>query len=368
MSTSNEPTLALGLMSGTSIDGVDAALLWTDGESIAEPRGALTVSYDDGVRSALREAIDQAEMMPNVTSVERAMTLAHASAVSALLRQQDIEPEDVSVIGFHGQTLLHRPEEGLTWQIGDGSMLAVMTEIDVVSDFRTADIEAGGEGAPLAPAYHAALALGLDKPLAVLNIGGVANVTWIGPDGSLIAFDTGPGNAMLDDWCNAHTGARYDEGGHIAASGQADTKSLEGLLDHPYFDRSPPKSLDRNNFSSEPIARMTVADGAATLALFTVHAIVRAAHHFPQPVTRWLVTGGGRHNAVLMAWLAEHLTAPVDPVETVGWDGDAIEAQAFAYLAVRSLRGLPFTFPMTTRAPWPLTGGHFNPALSNTKN
>ena len=212
MSTSNEPTLALGLMSGTSIDGVDAALLWTDGESIAEPRGALTVSYDDGVRSALREAIDQAEIMPNVTSVERAMTLAHASAVSALLRQQDIEPEDVSVIGFHGQTLLHRPEEGVTWQIGDGSMLAVTTEIDVVSDFRT--------------------------------------------------------------------GERYDEGGHIAASGQADTKSLEGLLDHPYFDRSPPKSLDRNNFSSEPIARMTVADGAATLALFTVHAIVRAAHHF----------------------------------------------------------------------------------------
>ncbi|MDD9930175.1 MAG: anhydro-N-acetylmuramic acid kinase, partial [Rhodospirillaceae bacterium] len=187
MSALDEPVLALGLMSGTSIDGVDAALLRTDGRSVVEACGALTVPYDDAVRSALREAIDQAEMMPNVKSVERAMTLAHASAVAALLRQQDMLPEEVSLIGFHGQTLLHRPEAGVTWQIGDGAMLAVATEIDVVSDFRTADMEAGGEGAPLAPAFHAALAADLEKPLAVLNIGGVANVTWIGPDGALIA-------------------------------------------------------------------------------------------------------------------------------------------------------------------------------------
>ena len=366
MSALDEPVLALGLKSGTSIDGVDAALLRTDGRSVVEACGALTVPYDDAVRSALREAIDQAEMMPNVKSVERAMTLAHASAVAALLRQQDMLPEEVSLIGFHGQTLLHRPEAGVTWQIGDGAMLAVATEIDVVSDFRTADMEAGGEGAPLAPAFHAALAADLEKPLAVLNIGGVANVTWIGPDGALIAFDTGPGNAMLDDWCFAHTGERYDADGHLAASGRTDPETLRQLLDNPYFERRPPKSLDRNDFSSQPVEGMSVADGAATLASFTVHAIARAADHFPQPVARWLVTGGGRHNAVLMAWLSELLAVPVDPVETVGWEGDALEAQAFAYLAVRSRRGLPLTFPTTTRAPRPLTGGRFDPALLNS--
>ncbi len=363
MSTSDDPVLALGLMSGTSIDGVDAALLWTDGGGIVEPRGALTTPYDAALRSALRDAIDQAEMLPNVKSVERAMTMAHAAAVAALLRQEDILPEAVDVVGFHGQTLLHRPEAGVTWQIGDGAMLAVATEIDVVSDFRTADIEAGGEGAPLAPVFHAAIAANIRKPVAVLNVGGVANVTWIGPDGSLVAFDTGPGNAMIDDWCRINTGSRYDESGQLAASGSVDSDVLQRLLDSPYFDRPPPKSLDRNSFSGGPVSGMAAVDGAATLTAFTVRTVARAAAHFPLPVERWLVCGGGRRNAVLMAWLNDALSAPVDPVEAVGWDGDALEAQAFAYLAVRSRRGLPLTFPTTTRAPRPMTGGQFDPAL-----
>lgn len=363
VTTSDDPVLALGLMSGTSIDGVDAALLWTDGQSVVEPRGALTMPYDDALRTGLRQVIDQAEMLPNVKSVERSMTLAHAAAVAELLRQEKVEPDAVSLIGFHGQTLLHRPEAGVTWQIGDGAMLAVATEIDVISDFRTADVQAGGEGAPLAPAFHAAIAHSLDKPLAVLNVGGVANVTWIGSDGSLLAFDTGPGNAMIDDWCHVHTGDRFDKGGHLAASGRVEADALARLLDNAYFDRPPPKSLDRNAFSSEPVSGMSAADGAATLAAFTVRAVARAAAHFPQPVSRWLVCGGGRHNAVLMAWLAEALSLPVDPVEAAGWDGDAIEAQAFAYLAVRSRRGLPLTYPTTTRAPRPMTGGQLDPAL-----
>lgn len=360
---SEEAVLALGLMSGTSIDGVDAALLHTDGQSVVEPRGSVTLPYDDATRLALRSAIDQAEMMPNVKSVEHAMTLAHALAVAALLDQEETLPEAVSVVGFHGQTLLHRPEAGLTWQIGDAALLAVATEIDVVSDFRTADMEAGGEGAPLAPVFHAALASGLEKPLAVLNVGGVANVTWIGEDGTLIAFDTGPGNAMIDDWCHAHTGEAFDDNGHLAASGAVSEDVLRRLLDNPYFDRPPPKSLDRNDFSSDPATGLSVADGAATLSAFTVHAVARAAAHFPEPAKRWLVCGGGRRNAVLMRWLADLLTCPVDPVETVGWNGDALEAQAFAYLAVRSRRGLPLTFPTTTRAPQPMTGGRFEPAL-----
>ena len=363
VSESDEPVLAFGLMSGTSIDGIDAALLWTDGRTIVEPRGALTMPYDDALRSALRDAIDQAEMLPKIKSVERALTLAHAAAVAALLRQEGILPEAVDIVGFHGQTILHRPEAGLTWQIGDGAMLAVATEIDVVSDFRTADIEAGGEGAPLAPVFHAALATDLHKPIAVLNVGGVANVTWIGPDGSLLAFDTGPGNAMIDDWCYAHTGDAYDNAGHLAATGRIDQNILRLLVENPYFDRLPPKSLDRNAFSSAPVSRMAAADGAATLTAFTVQAVARASAHFPAAAERWLVCGGGRHNTVLMAWLGDILGVLVEPAEAAGWDGDALEAQAFAYLAVRSRRGLSLTFPTTTRAPRPMTGGQFDPAL-----
>ena len=363
MNASDVPVLALGLMSGTSIDGVDAALLWTDGSTVVEPRGALTIPYDDALRAALRDAIDQAEMLPNVKSVERAMTMAHAAAVAALLHQENILPEIVHVIGFHGQTILHRPEAGVTWQIGDGAMLAVATEIDVVSDFRSADMEAGGEGAPLAPVFHVALAENLRKPVAVLNVGGVANVTWIDPDGSLVAFDTGPGNAMIDDWCRIHTGSKFDDNGHLASSGTVDAGILQRLLDNTYFDRPPPKSLDRNAFSSDPVAGMSAVDGAATLTAFTVSAVAQAAAHFPSPVERWLVCGGGRRNAVLMASLNDTLSGSVDPVEAVGWDGDALEAQAFAYLAVRSQRGLPLTFPSTTRVSRPMTGGRFDPAL-----
>ncbi len=363
MSEREEPVLALGLMSGTSIDGVDAALLWTDGRAIAEPRGSLTLPYDDALRAALRTAIDQAEMMPNVNSVERAMTLAHADAIEALLRQEGLPPDKVRVVGFHGQTLLHRPEAGLTWQIGDGGMLAIACEIDVVSDFRAADIGAGGEGAPLAPIFHAALASSLPKPLAVLNVGGVANVTWIGDDGALLAFDTGPGNAMIDDWCQAHFGDSYDEDGKLAASGAVDTKILHRLLENPYFERVPPKSLDRNAFPSELVENLSPEDGAATLAAFTALSVACAARHFPRPVKRWLVCGGGRHNSDLMRRFRNELDAPVEPVETAGWNGDALEAQAFAYLAVRSRQGLPISFPATTGVSRPLTGGQFDPAI-----
>ncbi len=363
MSEPEGPVLALGLMSGTSMDGIDAALLWTDGETIVEPRGALTALYDDDLRADLRDAIARAEMMPSVSVVERAMTLAHAAAVEALLRQEGIQAEAVHVIGFHGQTLLHRPEAGVTWQIGDGALLAIASEIDVVSDFRAADIAAGGEGAPLAPIFHAALSTRLPKPLAVLNIGGVANVTWIGADGSLLAFDTGPGNAMIDDWCRTHSGDSYDAGGQLAAAGKVNNDVLRHFLDNSYFDRSPPKSLDRNAFSEAPAENLSLEDGAATLAAFSVQAIARAAQHFPAPAARWLVCGGGRHNAVLMASLSDALRTPVDPVEAVGWDGDVLEAQAFAYLAVRSRRGLPLTFPTTTGVPRSLTGGRLDPAV-----
>ena len=358
-----QPVLALGLMSGTSMDGIDAALLWTDGDKVVEPRGRLSVAYDPDLRAALRRTVALAEMLPGVDTVERAMTLAHAGAVDTLLKQAEIAPEDVRVIGFHGQTILHRPEAGITWQIGDGALLAVASEIDVVSDFRAADVAAGGEGAPLVPVYHAALAADEARPVAILNIGGVANVTWIGPAGELIAFDTGPGNAMVDDWCLQHTGEPLDADGRLAASGAINATALAALLDNPYFGRRPPKSLDRNAFRPSPVAALSPADGAATLAAFTAQAVARAAAHFPAPARRWLVCGGGRHNPYMMGVLAATLKQPVAPVEAAAWDGDALEAQAFAYLAVRSLRGMALTFPATTGVSKPLTGGRLDRAL-----
>lgn len=358
---STQAALAIGLMSGTSLDGVDASLLRTDGLSVVEPIADITKPYDDALRGQLREILKRAEWLPDVSQVERALTLAHVEAVESLLQHAGVAREAVTVVGFHGQTILHRPDRQLTWQIGDGGLLADVTGINVVSDFRSADVAAGGQGAPFAPIYHAALATKLDLPVAVLNIGGVANVTWIG-DGNtdLIAFDTGPGNALMDDWVLAKSGQNFDAGGQLAMAGAVNTNILSQLLANPYFEKAPPKSLDRNDFDPLPIAALSAADGAATLAAFTIECIALAADHFPAPVRRWLITGGGRHNKHLMDGLADRLKNDVSPVEAVGWNGDALEAQAFAYLAVRSLMKLPISFPTTTGVPAPTVGGRIN--------
>ncbi len=268
----------------------------------------------------------------------------------------------VAVLGFHGHTILHQPEAGRTRQIGDGALLAAETGIDVVCDFRARDVAGGGQGAPLAPLYHAALAAELAKPLAVLNLGGVANLTWIGAgadesEGAVRAFDTGPGNALIDDWAARHSGRPLDLDGALARAGRTDEAALASLLEDPYFARPPPKSLDRDAFDPGPVAGLSPADGAATLTAFSAAAVARALDHLPVPPRRWLVTGGGRHNPALMAALAERLEAPVAPVEAVGWDGDALEAQAFAYLALRSLEGLALSLPGTTGVARPMPGG-----------
>ena len=350
--------LALGLMSGTSLDGIDAALIETDGEALVKPGGGLTIPYDDGLRAGLRNCLGGSG---DVDGVAEAMTRAHGDAVAALLAAEGVEPGAVHVIGFHGHTIAHRPEEGLSWQIGDGALLAGLTGIDVVGDFRGNDVANHGQGAPLAPLYHAALAAGLERPLAVLNLGGVGNLTWLGEERAIMAFDTGPGNAPLDDWMRRHLDADYDADGALGRSGTVDEPLLERLLADDYFERLPPKSLDRDDFDALVAvlygADLAVADGAATLTAFSAHAVARALTHLPAPPVRWLVTGGGRRNPTLMAHLGDVLAVPVEPVETVGWDGDALEAQAFAYLAVRSRLGLPLTLPETTGVPRPLTGG-----------
>ena len=272
------------------------------------------------------------------------------------------------MLGFHGETVFHDPDAGRTVQIGEAQRLADMTALPVVADFRSADMRAGGQGAPLAPFFHFALAqhIGATEPLAFLNIGGVANVTWVDPtktapeeEGALLAFDTGPGNALLNDWMVQHVGEPLDRDGAAAARGRVSEDRLRQNATDAYAALRPPKSLDRNTFAlaGERMAGLSVEDGAATLTALTVRTIAAGAAHMPMPPARWLVCGGGRHNATMMRMLAEALDAPVEAVEAAGLDGDMLEAQAFAYLAVRSMRGLPLSAPGTTGCAQAVTGG-----------
>jgi anhydro-N-acetylmuramic acid kinase len=356
----SSPLRALGLMSGTSLDGVDVALIETDGERIAAFGPSLTVPYDDAVRRTVRAAFGAEQPSEATRAAERAVTAAHVAAVRRWSSETGVALPTIDLVGFHGQTITHRPEHRFTWQIGDGAALARELGVRVVNDLRTADVAAGGQGAPLVPVYHAALAADLPRPLAVVNVGGVGNVTWIGPDGSLLAFDTGPGNGPIDDWCARRAGQRYDKDGALAAAGKVDRGRLQRFAEHRFFAKVPPKSLDRGDFNDAWADGLSVADGAATLTWGTARAIALAARHFPAQVSRWVICGGGARNPTLLRAIAEETAARVLTAADLGWDGDALEAQAFAFLAVRSLRGLPLTFPGTTGAPRPMTGGRLN--------
>lgn len=355
----------LGLMSGTSMDGIDVALIETDGEDLLHRGPSLTFPYNLEQRAALTEALLHArritrreERPGRLAETERLLTELHAAAVSAFLRKQGIDRAGIDAIGFHGHTVLHRPDRRLTVQIGDGTLLASLTGLRVVHDLRAADVAAGGQGAPLVPVYHRALVAKVpQRPLVVLNIGGVANVTWIGPDGRLIAFDTGPGNALIDDWMTKRTGERCDLDGAAAGNGKVSDVLLAELLGDPYFSQVPPKSLDRNAFNLRRIEGLSIEDGAATLAAFTAASIAKSREHFPEEPQLWIVCGGGRKNKTLMSLIAGLVENAVVPCEGAGLDGDAIEAEAWAYLAARSLRGLAITFPGTTGVGAPCTGG-----------
>jgi anhydro-N-acetylmuramic acid kinase len=344
----------IGLMSGTSLDGVDAALVETDGETVHGFGPALTLPYPAKLRAGLRDLLDRAPGLAaddaGLAAVTREMTLHHAAAVRAVGVKADM-------VGFHGQTILHRPDDARTWQIGDAALLAGEVAMPVAWDFRSADVAAGGQGAPLVPLFHAALAAGLEKPLAVLNIGGVANVTWMGRDGAVLACDTGPGCALLDDYCLRHTGEAMDRDGRLAGAGVADEAVLERLMAHPFFTRPAPKSLDRQEFAHALalVEGLAPADAAATLAAFTARAAAVAP--WPEAPVRVLVTGGGRLNPAIMRALAEAFACPVAPVESVGWQGDALEAQCFGYLAARVARGLVLSLPGTTGVPVAMAGG-----------
>lgn len=350
---------ALGAMSGTSLDGVDAAVLQTDGHDIVGFGTTAYRPYADVERKIISAGFGQW----SGAEVQAAAEVVEAAHISVLSDFQDID-----LIGFHGQTLAHAPRAQGTLQVGDGSALADALGVPLVWDFRSADVELGGEGAPLAPFYHHACAryVGIDTPVAFLNLGGVGNLTWVDPscaqpedDGALLAFDTGPANAPLNDLMQARLGKPYDKGGKLAAKGQVEQGALELFLAEPYFARIPPKSLDRNDFAEMValVGELSDADAAATLTAMCAAGVAEAMQHCPRPPTRVLVTGGGRLNPVLMQMLAVSLDCPVMPIEDVGLDGDMLEAQAFAYLAVRVARGLPTSCPGTTGVRAAVGGG-----------
>jgi len=367
--------IAIGLMSGTSMDGIDAALIDTDGDAAVRRIAFATTPYDAAFRDRLRAAMAAALAMaapgpdPLIDAVAVELTVRHAAAVMALLAEAEVASGEVGVVGFHGQTIAHRPDRRWTWQIGDGATLARLTGITTVSDFRSADVAGGGQGAPLAPGYHRALVAGLGpEPVAVLNLGGVGNITWFGraPDRRWGSFDTGPGNALIDDWVRAEAGLSHDEGGALAATGTVFTQVVDAMLDLPWFDAPGPKSLDRADFGLGAVRGLSAADGAATLTAFTAATVAQALQHVAERPARLLVTGGGRHNATLMTMLAARTGVAVAPVEAVGWNGDALEAEAFAYLAVRVMRELPTSWPETTGVAVPTVGGVVDRVFPNS--
>ncbi|WP_420546884.1 anhydro-N-acetylmuramic acid kinase [Curvivirga sp.] len=352
----NKAEWCIGLMSGTSLDGVDAALIKTDGHQVFEEGPSYYLAYPDDFRERLRRCfgLDKSEKTPN--EIVKELTDFHIEAVSLLMEVARLPASEVGCIGFHGQTIHHDPDNGITVQIGDGQRLANALDIKVVYDFRVDDVAAGGEGAPLAPVYHRALADGLEHPVAILNIGGVANVTYLDGD-EMIAFDTGAGNAFMDDWVLRKAGLKFDDGGGIARQGNVDQSRLASWFANSYFQRPIPKSLDRDQFKQVDVEDLSLEDGLATLAAFTVEAVYKAQNCCPKPPKRWLVCGGGRHNQYLMDQLNQRLDGDVVAVEEVEWDGDALEAQAFAFMAKRTVLGLPISFPKTTGVSENKTGG-----------
>lgn len=359
----NPVLTAIGVISGTSMDAIDVSLVTSDGRDAVSFGAGASYPYRDSTKRELQALVAQAERASTepLLELEAAVTADHLAAIERFIADQAIDRARIDLVGLHGQTVYHRPQRRFTRQLIDGPAVANALGVATVDRFRYADVAAGGEGAPFAPLYHRALAQGLPQPVMVLNLGGVGNVTYIDGE-TVIAFDTGPASAILDDFMLRRRGLGYDADGALAASGRVDDDLVATFMDHPYFERPAPKSLDRNEFHrrAQVVEGLSDADGAATLAAFTVESVVDALRHVPRPPQRWVVGGGGRLNRHFMSRLAQRLGVLVEPVEAAGWDGDALEAQTFAYLAIRCVRGLPLSEPGTTGVPEPLTGGRLN--------
>ncbi|CCV12121.1 anhydro-N-acetylmuramic acid kinase [Mesorhizobium sp. STM 4661] len=365
------PIWAVGLMTGTVLDGnIDVALIKTDGERIADFGTYTLAPYPQSIRTLLEETLRQARVW-NFTGpepaifreAEEALTRAQSAAVKDLVESHGLTMADISVVGFHGQTVLHRAPQadrlGETRQLGDGELMHAILGTKVAYDFRSADMRAGGQGAPLAAAYHTALLRAADASgdMAVLNLGGVANITWWDGKDNVIAFDTGPANAPLNDFIKSKGLGEMDRDGALALSGSVDEAKLAKLLQHPYLTKPCPKSLDRFDFGAAMADGLNAEDGAALLTAFTAATVGKALDLLPHRPGKLVVSGGGRHNPTMMAMLASRAGVEAVQAETLGWKGDAVEAECFAFLAVRVLRGLPISFPSTTGVPQPMRGG-----------
>ena len=358
----NKVYRAIGMMSGTSLDGIDICLVETDGFGISKLLDFKTYPYGDSLKQAVRAVFGKTQRSDAVELAENLITEAHIKALADFGQNADI-------IGFHGQTITHIPEKKFTWQIGDAQKLANESGIDVVADMRQADINAGGQGAPLLPICHQAFTSDIKKPIAILNLGGVGNVTFLGKDDEdILAFDTGPANALIDDLIKNHTGEKYDKDGKLAFAGKVNHTLVDGWLENSYFSKKPPKSLDRNQWDVSAVNDLELKDAVATLTSFTVRSILKSLEHLPKNPKAIYVAGGGVHNKAIMKWLNEELSCPIVPAKDIGLNSDALEAQGFAYLAVRSLKGLHLTLPSTTGVSEPLTGGKLYKPCDNVQN
>lgn len=361
------------------MDGIDIALLRSDGECFVERGQFAFCPYEPLFRRDIAKGLalaahlaSRGERPEELAALEREITLRHADVANRFIADSKLDHESVDLIGFHGQTVLHRPERSLTVQLGDGALLANELQIPVVFDLRAADMAKGGQGAPLVPAYHRALAANLPEelqgqwPVAFVNIGGIGNISWIDENGSMLAFDTGPGNALIDQWVADNAGIPYDQGGAIASEGNVIQSVADRYLAAPYFAKPGPKSLDRADFKPPEPGAMSLADGARTLSHVTAASIIMACDQLPRRPALWIIAGGGSHNLTIMRDLSVLLEQrspfrsslpKLLTAREVGFDGDAMEAEAWAYLAVRSFRGLNITWPGTTGVKQASTGG-----------
>lgn len=347
----NKVYTAIGLMSGTSLDGIDIALVSTNGIDVTELLDFKSFPYGEGIKEAVRKVFNRRSPDKDTKEAEKLITQAHIDAVKDSGFQAD-------VIGFHGQTISHDPNAKFTWQIGDSALLAIETGMDVVGDMRQADVQAGGQGAPLLPLCHRALASSIEKPTVILNLGGVGNITWLGHEDKILAFDTGPANALIDDLVQEKTGQAYDHEGRLAKAGTPNEDLIAQWLSHEYFQKAEPKSLDRNAWDVAAVYDLPLEEAVATLTQFTVRSVLKAISMVPEAPKSLYVAGGGRHNTYIMELLQAGLpSCSVQSVDVLGWNGDALEAQGFAYLAVRSLLELPLSEPNTTGVSAPMTGG-----------
>ncbi len=352
---------SFGLMAGTSMDGIDVAWVKTDGKDYTELMGFMTVPYQDATVEAIRAVFNRRHRDEETDLTEKLVTDDHINAVEVAIKEFG---HSADIIGFHGQTISHDPAQRFTWQIGDSQRLANSTGIQIIGDMRVADVQAGGQGAPLLPLCHRAFASEFEKPMAILNLGGVGNVTWLGEERhDIVAFDTGPANALINDLVKEKTGEEYDSDGKLAAAGTVHQDMVDDWLTNEYFSRPVPKSLDRNAWPVKRAYDLSLEDAVATLTAFTVQSVAKSFEYLPGKPKTVYVCGGGRHNKYIMAELSKALSCPVESVRKLDWNGDAVEAKGFAYLAVRSLLGLSITLPTTTGAPEPMTGGNtYNPS------